>query len=52
VKVTDVPAHTLLVDALMLTVGVTEGVTLMVNIFETAAEGDAHDSLEVMIQLT
>lgn len=52
VKVTLVPVHTLLADALTLTVGVTCGVTVMVTELDVAVAGDTQVALLVITQVT
>ena len=52
VKVTDVPAQILVDDALMLTLGVTLGVTVMVILLDVTDAGEAQLALLVSTALT
>ena len=52
VKVTLVPEQMVVVDAAMLTEGVTAGVTVMVTVLEVAVAGEAQASEEVITTVT
>ena len=51
-KVTDAPEHTVILAVAMLTAGTTFELTVIVTAFEVAVDGDAHDELDVSIQVT
>ena len=50
-KVTEVPAHTGLTEAAMLTLAERIGFTVNVIVLEVAGEPETHASLEVMVHL-
>jgi hypothetical protein len=52
VKVTAVPAQTVVADAAILTAGTTEGVMVIVTLFEVAVRGETQAALEVITQDT
>ena len=52
VNVTLVPAQMVVAEAATATEGVTTGLTVMVIPVEVAVAGDAHDAVEVIIQVT
>jgi hypothetical protein len=51
-KVTEVPAQIVVAEAPMIVDGVTDGLTVIVMVFEVAAVGEAQLSEVVIIQLT
>jgi hypothetical protein len=52
VKVTELPEHTVVVGVVMLTDGVTDGLTVIVIDADVAVVGEAHAAVDVMTQVT
>ena len=52
VKVTDWPAHIVVAPAAMVTASETDGLTVIVMVFDVAVAGDAQAELEVSIHDT
>ena len=52
VNVTDVPLHIVVFGVAILTAGVTDGLTVMVMLFDVAVVGEAQVAVEVITQLT